>query len=106
MFFFVFATDRHNRVALRKATKIEHMAHLDAPPPGVMVLQSGPWLGPDGEEAGSLIVLQAENETAVQAFVHDDPYNKAGLFDRIETHKWHWRRGNPYLAERAASSTP
>lgn len=97
MFFLVFARDKPASTALRMATKRVHMAHLDAPPPDVSVLQSGPWTGLDGKEAGSLLILQAKNESAVRAFVADDPYNKAGLFSQIEIRTWLWRRGNPYL---------
>jgi uncharacterized protein YciI len=61
-------------------------------------LQSGPLLADDGREFGSLIVVEAESASAVEAFLDRDPYVQAGLFARRHVHPWVWRRGNPYLS--------
>ena len=98
MFFAVIAKDHPDSFALRADTKLRHMAHLDAAAPGLRVLQSGPLLGSQGGECGSLLILEADTQAAVEAFVSRDPYVEAGLFASTEVRPWLWRRGNPYLA--------
>jgi hypothetical protein len=66
--------------------------------PALKVLQSGPLLSDDQKEIGSLIVLEAENAGAVEAFLGRDPYVQSGLFAERRVHPWLWRRGNPYLS--------
>lgn len=102
MYFVVFATDHPGNSALRARTKARHSEHLDAAADGVRVLQTGPWLDADGNEAGSLLVLEADSLPLVDAFMKADPYAQAGLFSRVEIHPWLWRRGNPYLASGAS----
>ena len=99
MYFVVFATDQPGKAALRVQTKARHREHLDHPPDGVHVLQTGPWLDGAGEEAGSLLILEAASKAQIEAFMQTDPYVEAGIFAHIEVHPWVWRRGNPYLAD-------
>lgn len=95
----VIAADKPGMEALRAQTKERHKRHLDGCAPGLRVLQSGPLLGPDGGERGSLVVVQADSVADVRAFIEADPYSEAGLFASVQIHPWDWRRGNPYLAE-------
>ncbi|WP_061160311.1 YciI family protein [Caballeronia temeraria] len=97
MYFLVYAADRPAAGALRAQTKSRHSAHLDAGSADVSVIQSGPWLDSNGAELGSLLIVEAADSRAVDAFVEADPYVQAGLFERIEIHPWLWRRGNPFL---------
>ena len=98
MFFVVLAWDKPDSAALRARTKPRHKEHLDAGADGLRVLQSGPLLSGYGAEAGSLVVVEAEQAGTVRAFVERDPYVAAGLFASVDIHPWLWRRGNPYLA--------
>lgn len=44
----------------------------------------GPLLADDGETAvGSLIIKEFPNREAAVAFIADEPYNRAGLFESI-----------------------
>lgn len=104
MFFAVIARDHPASFALRADTKVRHMAHLDAAAPGLRVLQSGPLLDSHGGECGSLLILEADTQAAVEAFLTRDPYVVAGLFAATEVRPWLWRRGNPYLAPSGQSS--
>ncbi|SAK76497.1 YciI family protein [Caballeronia ptereochthonis] len=97
MYFLVYATDRPAAHALRARTKSRHSAHLDAGSTDVRVVQSGPWLDSNGAEVGSLLIIEADTAHAAEAFVNADPYAQAGIFERVEIHPWHWRRGNPFL---------
>ena len=97
MFFAIVATDKPGMQAIRAETKELHRQHLDAGASGVKVLQSGPLLSCDGSEQGSLIVVTAENLNNVRKFFEHDPYERVGLFAKVDIREWYWRRGNPYL---------
>jgi uncharacterized protein len=95
MYYLVYARDITGRLGLRRATKAAHVSHLDAGDPAVRVLQTGPWLDKDGEEAGSLLILAADEQNEVEAFMARDPYVQAGLFEAMDIRPWKWSRGNP-----------
>jgi uncharacterized protein YciI len=44
----------------------------------------GPFLDDDGAMIGSLIIVEAADLAAAQAFSADDPYTRAGLFERVD----------------------
>jgi uncharacterized protein YciI len=37
---------------------------------------------------GSLLIVEADDPAKVADFVANDPYGKAGLFERVETQAW------------------
>lgn len=78
--------DKPNSLDLRMATREAHFAYVGAQP-GKLKL-GGPFLDGKGDMAGSLIIFEAEDLAAAQAFSRDDPYNKAGLFERVEVRPW------------------
>jgi len=60
-------------------------AHLDyARSLGAKLLLAGPMLNQDGDPAGSLLIVEAENEDEVREIAAGDPYAKAGLFAQVE----------------------
>jgi uncharacterized protein YciI len=42
---------------------------------------------------GSLFIIEAEDMAAAEAFVADDPYSQAGLFETVVIRPFHWGRG-------------
>ena len=106
MFFVVLAWDRPDMSDLRRETKPRHKRHLDFASPELRVLQSGPLLSEQGNEHGSLVVVEADQESTVRAFVDRDPYVAAGLFASVDIHPWRWSRGNPYLLDADGKSAP
>ena len=62
--------------ALRAATR-----------PGVVKL-GGPFLHADETMAGSLMIIEAEDLEAAEAFHAQDPYTRAGLFERSSVEPW------------------
>lgn len=72
--------------AIRAATR---QAHLDwmSGKPGVVKL-AGPFFGADMTMAGSLLIIEAESLEAAQAFHAEDPYTKAGLYERSTVDAW------------------
>ena len=96
-YFAVLATDRSGKAALRAETREAHRRHLRAPEGhAVSVRFGGPTLTDDGGRMnGTLLIIEAEDINAVRAFVSDDPYVRADLFERIDIRPWQWSLGNP-----------
>jgi uncharacterized protein YciI len=100
-YFAVFATDRPGSTALRAEIRETHRRYLRAPEGHDVVVRFG---GPTLEDStgvmnGTLLVVEAEDITAVRAFVADDPYSRAGLFAAVEIRPWRWSLGNPDAAQ-------
>lgn len=95
MHFVVHYTDKPNSLALRMATR---PAHLEYVKNSSCVCMGGPLLAADGETmAGGMLVLETDTIEQAQAWVQDDPYVKAGLFESAIVRAWRWSVGNPSL---------
>ena len=82
MLFAIHMLDRPGGAGLRAATSSAHREivgrHLDA------MYLGGPLLADDGETAiGSLIVMDFPDRESAVAFIADEPYNRAGLFESV-----------------------
>lgn len=80
--FVLLCIDKPDSLPLRLATREAHLAYARSFA-GSMKL-GGPILDEQGDMAGSLIILEAEDMAAAKAFNAEDPYTKAGLFERVE----------------------
>ena len=87
MMFALICMDKPDGLAVRMAVREAHLAYVRALPPGFLIL-AGPFLSDAGEMCGSLFLIEAGDEAAVRAFHADDPYAKAGLFERVELRPW------------------
>jgi uncharacterized protein len=96
-YFAVFATDKPEMREVRERIRPVHRRYLRAAMEhGVFVRLGGPTLEPlCGAMNGTLLVIEAEEIGDVMAFVNNDPYMQAGLFDRVEIRPWDWSLGNP-----------
>ena len=79
--------DKPNALELRMATREAHFAYARGLPDGFIRL-GGPFLDEQGDMAGSLIIIEAPDMAAAEAFSLADPYRKAGLFERVEIRPW------------------
>jgi len=79
--------DKPNALELRMATREAHFAYANSFPAGTIRL-GGPFLDGAGAMAGSLIILDVADLAAARAFNAGDPYQKAGLFERVEIRPW------------------
>ncbi len=87
MALFVFiGIDRPGGLALRMATREAHFAWARAAAGAIRL--GGPFLDEAGEMAGSLMVFEAPDLAAAEAFCAADPYRLAGLFARTEIRPW------------------
>lgn len=85
MFFAVICDDKPGALEVRKANRAAHLDYIAAT--GV-VAQAGPLLDDDGVMRGSLLVLDVPDRGAAEAWAADDPYARAGLFERVEIRAW------------------
>jgi uncharacterized protein YciI len=91
MHFVIFATDRPDHEKVRNGEQPRHHAYIHDPGLPVRVQVAGPTLDPDSEAMnGSLFIIEADDMAAAEAFVADDPYNQAGLFESIVIRPFHW----------------
>jgi hypothetical protein len=86
-FFVLTCIDKPNALELRMATREAHFAYAGGMPAGFIRL-GGPFLDANGDMAGSLIIIEADDMAAAESFSQNDPYLKAGLFERVEIRPW------------------
>ncbi|WP_071674487.1 YciI family protein [Nioella nitratireducens] len=84
MLYAVICTDKPGHLETRKANRDAHLAYLDQ----TKAQLAGPFLGEDGDMIGSLVVIEAEDRTAALAWAENDPYAKAGLFEKTRIEAW------------------
>jgi uncharacterized protein YciI len=98
-FFAIFATDKPDLEPLRNEIRPLHRQYLREPHPHrVVVRLGGPTLSSGaGVMNGTLLVVEAASLSEIEAFFADDPYARAGLFERVEIRPWRWGLGNPQL---------
>jgi len=80
MQFILIGHDGPGGLEIRKATRDAHLAYLAA---FGGVVFAGPMLGADGNPFGSVVVIEAADETTARAVFEADPYTRAGLFEMV-----------------------
>jgi uncharacterized protein len=80
--FVLHCLDKPNSLELRMATRQAHLAYAGGF--GGQMKLGGPMLNANGDMAGSLIIMEAADQAAVEAFSAGDPYTKAGLWERVD----------------------
>ena len=79
--------DKPDSVELRLANREAHVAHLRRQ--GEHLVAAGPLLADDGQTMiGSLIIVAFADRAALDTFVGDDPYARAGLFQSVSVKPW------------------
>lgn len=82
----IMAFDKPDSAQLRLDTRPAHIEYVLS---RGSIIAGGPFMSEDGETMiGSLVVLDVASHAEAQAFAADDPYNKAGLFEKIEIRRW------------------
>lgn len=80
--FALYCVDKPNSLELRMANREAHLAYVGGFRDQLRL--AGPMLDEGGDMAGSIILLEMDSLAQAQAFAADDPYNKAGLFERVD----------------------
>lgn len=90
----VLGTDAEGMQTLRERLRPEHRQWLrEHPGHPVTVVHGGPTLDARGAMDGTLLIVDAPSEAAVQAFVAGDPYVRNGLFRQLAIRRWAWTLG-------------
>lgn len=95
MLFVIHALDGDGAAARREQFYAEHRAHQDNGAAfGVDVVMGGPLVSDDGKATiGSLIMVEAKERAAADAFSGADPFNRNGVWKRVQVHAYLKRRG-------------
>ena len=69
---------------LRRQHREAHLANLEPLEHAGRIRYAGPLVDPEGDPCGSVIVFEAPDLEAAQAFAARDPYVTRGIFERHE----------------------
>ncbi len=92
MLFALIANDRSDASGVRLATRPEHLAYLKSLGPSLVF--AGPFLNDSGQPDGSLVVVEADSQSAAEEIAANDPYARASLFETRTVRAWKWTLNN------------
>ncbi len=86
MLFVIHAIDKPGALPVRLAHYDAHKAYLGAMEgQGIRTVMSGPLVEDDGQTMkGSMFVVDAADRAAVESFNRNDPFYRAGIWDRVD----------------------
>jgi uncharacterized protein YciI len=94
MLFVATCTDKPDSMELRLSTRPAHLAYLNGL--GTRVKAGGALLSADRKSVlGSLLILEGEDEAAIERILAEDPYAQAGLFAATDIKPWRQAVGVP-----------
>jgi uncharacterized protein len=83
----IITRDKPNSLQLRNDTRQVHVDYLTANKD--KLLAAGAQVADDGQGGyGGIIIVDTEDRKEAEAFIHNDPFTKAGLFAGIEVVRW------------------
>jgi uncharacterized protein YciI len=83
--FAIVCRDKPGALETRLATR---PAHLDYLKEARHLKLAGPLLDDAGDPAGSILIVEADDKAAVQAWADNDPYTLAGIFESVQINAW------------------
>ena len=86
MLFMVAAFDKPGMLETRLKARPEHLDYLKSL--GDRIKIGGGMLNEDDQPLGSLLIIEADDRGAVDALLQNDPYSKAGVFERVDIRPW------------------
>ena len=89
MLYMVHCIDKKDN-SLRDAHLTEHRAYLESQPLKIFI--AGPLMDDSGAKmVGGVIIFDCESREQVEDFLENEPFNKAGLFSKVNVHRWEKR---------------
>lgn len=85
MLFASIGIDKKDGAKIRTAKVTQHLEYLRSTG---KVRLAGPFLNDKGDMIGSLIIIEVSSRADAEAWVCDEPFYKAGLFDHTELRPW------------------
>lgn len=101
MLYIIFSKDKPGAQALRDASRAAHIEYLDRFR-HLIVLGGGLLADDGGSHRGSAIIVNVKSRAEAEAFAHDEPFLKVGLYasqEIVRMRKGYW---NPEAAPRTA----
>ncbi|MCP5366620.1 MAG: YciI family protein [Hyphomicrobiales bacterium] len=87
MLFFIHCIDKPDSQELRAENRRHHLEHLSLFKKNIVC--AGPTLSEDGEGmTGSVMLVDFPDRSAVEGFMHRDPYTRAQLFQSVRVERW------------------
>jgi len=77
--------DKPGHLQTRLDNRAAHLEHIRV---SGVVEMAGPFLNPEGQMTGSLVVLEVETLAQAEDWAVNDPYAKAGLFESVSIGEW------------------
>ena len=79
--------DKPNSLQLRTELREVHLAYLDENKH--KLLAAGAKVDDEGQGGyGGIIIVDTDDRAEAEAFIHNDPFTKGGLFASIEVVRW------------------
>jgi uncharacterized protein YciI len=78
MLFTVIRHDKPNSVGLRQSERPKHLIYLERVTPCIM--SGGALLDDNGQQIGSILIIDVADRAAAEEFAATDPYVEVGLF--------------------------
>lgn len=77
--------DKPDSLQVRLDNRDAHLAYIKET--GVVEM-AGPFLDENGTMCGSMIIMSVDDLAAAQSWADNDPYAKAGLFEKVRIEEW------------------
>ncbi len=95
MLFALICKDKPDHLQVRLDNRPAHVDFLRKLNDKGVLKIAGPFLNDEGKPYGSLVVIEAENKMDAARIGAEDPYPRAGLFERVRIRAWNWTFNNP-----------
>ncbi len=83
----ILTTDKPNHAEVRASVRAEHLVFLKANQH--LLLAAGALLHDDGSTGeGGILLVDTDDRAVAEKFIADDPYSKAGLFEKVVVSRW------------------
>ena len=86
MLFACVCWDKPHMGEVRERVHRDHLDYLEKR--GDVVHVGGPFEKADGGIVGTLIIVDVEGEAAARAFIDDEPFHRAGVFETVRVRRW------------------
>ena len=100
MLYIIYQVDKPDKQAIRAANRDAHFAYLDEHE-DILVL-GGAMLAEDGvARTGSVLIVNVRSRADAERFSENEPFRKAGLFERVEINRMRRGQWNPAAAPKS-----
>jgi len=86
MLYLIHCFDKPAHLQVRMENRPAHVEYLKSF--GSKLQAAGPTLDASEQMNGSLVILDLESQADAEAFAANDPYAKAGLFEKVIIQPW------------------